>query len=242
MYDIIGDIHGCLEEMKGLLEKLGYEYPYDNHPKGRIPVFLGDITDRGWYSFGTYHLVSELVKSGKALMCHGNHDDKLMRYFQGRNVMLLHGLDKTVAEFEKQQADPEEVVDFLSKVPYFHSLDDDKLVAVHAAWHEKFWDYGPTSKKCRTWALFAPNRGMREDGYPDRVDWVGPRIVTEKSPVIVYGHQPYQEVRIENKTYGIDTGCVFGGKLTALRYPEMELVSVDAERKYTEGETRWGDQ
>lgn len=239
MFDLIGDVHGCLMELNELLEKLGYEE--GKHPDGRLPVFLGDLTDRGWYSFGVYHLVSELVKSGNALLVRGNHDDKLMRWAMGRNVMLFHGLDKTIAEFEKQAVDKQEVVDFFSNIPYFHSLDDNKLVAVHAAWHEKFWDYGPSSKKCRTWCLFAPNRGMREDGFPDRVNWVAPRIVKEDSPTIVYGHQPYKEVRVENKTYGIDTGCVFGGKLTALRYPEMELVSVDSPRQYAEGEVKWGE-
>jgi protein phosphatase len=240
MYDIIGDVHGCLVELTKLLEKLGYNTNTHNHPKGRRVIFLGDICDRGWYSYGTYQLVQDMVMRNRAMLVRGNHDDKLLRFFEGKGVVQNHGLDKTILDFQKNCVDAQSVVKFLSDVPFFLSLHNDKLIVVHAAWKNSFWVYGCMNKKCRTWCLFAPNRGMREDGFPDRVDWVGPRQLTDESPIIVYGHQPYLEPRIENKTYGIDTGCVFGGKLTALRYPEMDLVSVGAERCYADSETRWG--
>lgn len=240
MYDIIGDVHGCLEELIMLLEKLGYNTETKTHPNGRRVVFLGDICDRGWYSYGTYHLVYDMVMRNKAIMVRGNHDDKLRRFFEGNRVIQNHGLDKTIADFQTHCVPEQDVSEFLSEVPLFLSLDNDKLIVVHAAWKEKFWTYGCMDKRCRTWCLFAPNNGMCEDGFPDRIDWVRSRQVSTDSPVIVYGHQPYREPRVENKTYGIDTGCVFGGKLTALMYPEMELISVNAKRCYAEGETRWG--
>lgn len=240
MYDIIGDLHSCLTELTTLLEKLGYNPETHNHPEGRRVVFLGDICDRGWYSYGTYQLVYDMVMKNRAMMVRGNHDDKLLRFHQGSRVVQNHGLDKTILDFQNHCVDAESVATFLSKVPYFLSLDNDKLIVVHAAWKESLWQYGCMDKKCRTWCLFAPNNGMRQDGFPDRIDWVKPRKVDANSPTIVYGHQPYREPRVENKTYGIDTGCVFGGKLTALKYPEMEFVSVNADRCYAEGETKWG--
>jgi protein phosphatase len=159
----------------------------------------------------------------------------------GRNVQLSHGLKKTTDAFEKSGLNKKDtLVQLQEAMPYYRVLDDGKLVVVHGAWRETFLADGPRSKKCRTWCLFCPNKGMGEDGFPIRIDWVRDRLVNDNSATIVYGHQPYREVRIENKTYGIDTGCVFGGKLTALRYPEMEIVQVPARQNYSNKPTKWG--
>jgi protein phosphatase len=69
---------------------------------------------------------------------------------------------------------------------------------------------------------------------PDRIDWVTPRVVKDESPWIVYGHQPYKEARIQNKTIGVDLGCVFGNKLGCVRWPERKIITVDAARPYSE--------
>jgi len=78
---------------------------------------------------------------------------------------------------------------------------------------------------------FGPNTGKTlENGLPDRIDWVSQR--KERDKCIVYGHQPYMDVRVENNTYGIDTGCVFGNKLSCLRWPEKEVIQVKALKEY----------
>lgn len=242
MYDIIGDVHGCMYELQLLFEKLGYKQKKNGFvsPDDRIAVFVGDLVDRGRSSVTVLNLVKDMVRRGLALAVRGNHDDKLMRWAQGRNVTLSHGLKKTVWQVEKAGMKRQEVVDFIGNIPYFQLLDDNKLVVTHGAWKDNYMDMSPFSKKCRTWCLFMPNKGLGSDGYPIRIDWASERVLTEKSPIIVYGHQPYKEVREKNKTYGIDTGCVFGNKLTALRYPEMEFVQVDAQETYAQA-GRWGE-
>ena len=144
-----------------------------------------------------------------------------------------HGLDRTVRQFEQAGYDNGKVAEFLKTLPWHLSLDGGKLIVVHAAWRDGLETEKPGL--LRSWCLYAPCTGQTlPNGMPDRIDWVSQRQVTEASPWIVYGHQPYDEVRILNKTAGIDTGCVFGGKLTALRWPEMEVVQVSAKERYDE--------
>ena len=237
MYDIIGDIHGCTYELSLLLEKMGYEWDtFDGTiiykpPDGRKAVFVGDLVDRGYSSATAYCLVRDMVRAGFALLCRGNHDDKFMRWAKGNNVILNHGLDKTTEDAGRMGLSKEGILDFLKNTPMYLSLDDGKLIVAHAAWRNSLKDKSPFDKKCRTWCLYGPTTGKTlENGLPDRIDWAAERKETE--PLIVYGHQPYKEPRYLNGTYAIDTGCVFGGHLTALRYPEMEIVQIKANRTY----------
>jgi len=234
-WDILGDCHGCWEEMSKLLDKLGHKWgnsgAIHKPSDGRKIVFLGDITDRGPYSLACYAYAKMMVEQEFAFWVLGNHDDKLRRWALGRDVQLSHGLAKTVREFEQAGVDKKQVAEFLGSLPHYLLLDDRKLVCVHGAWRD-----GMEKEKqgtIRSWCLFAPTTGKTlPNGMPDRIDWVTPREPKDDSPWIVYGHQPMKETRIQNKTVGIDTSCVFGGKLTALRWPEMELVSVPAARQY----------
>lgn len=244
-FDIIGDVHGCWEELSKLMDKLGHRWdesgaihkPCDD----RHVVFLGDMTDRGQYSLACYAYARMMVEKGYASWVLGNHDDKLRRWAGGRDVKLSHGLSKTVHEFEQAGADKKQVADFLGSLPLYLALDEGRLVCVHGAWRD-----GLEKDKqgtIRSWCLYAPTTGKTlPNGLPDRIDWTTPRQPKDDSPWIVYGHQPYPEARLLNKTAGIDTGCVFGGKLTALRWPEMELVDVPAERQYDKHPTAGGEQ
>lgn len=234
-YDIVGDVHGCLLELSKLLEKLGYSWDHERNiyqpPNGRLLVFVGDIVDRGRSSYETFLYVKTMVEAGYALMVRGNHDDKFMRWAKGNNVMLLHGLDKTVQSAKNFGTPKEEIYEFLKDLPYYLLLDDEKLAVVHAAWKPSMATRHNMHKKCRTWALFGPVTGKKLDsGLPDRIDWAAQR--EERSPIVVYGHQPHKELYVVNNAYCIDTGCVFGGHLTALRYPEMEFVQVRASAVY----------
>jgi len=235
MYDIIGDIHSCFYEFIDLLEKLGYEYRNNIFipPKGRQLVLVGDVIDRGLYPSFVFILIEKMKQQGYLIMIKGNHDDKLQRYSKGNKVQLLHGLDYTIKNMEESKIEKERIFKFFNSIPYFLILDDGKLIIVHAAWKDSYISRDPFSRKKNYYCLFGPTTGNMVDGLPERIDWAINREIDKLSPIIVHGHQPLEEVREINKVWDIDTGCVFGNKLTALKYPEMEIVQVYAKYNYS---------
>ncbi len=232
-FDIIGDIHGCYNELIYLLKKLGYlrEGNLFVHPDHRKVVFVGDITDRGPASLKCIHLVYELVQAEKALYVPGNHCNKLYRYLIGRNVQIKHGLETTVAELENLHPRERKKVShsfrmLYENAPLYTVLDEQNLVVCHAGIRQDM--IGKTNKKVESFVLYGDTTGQKDiNGLPERRDWA--KSYTGKS-LIVYGHTPIFEPRWKNNTVNIDTGCVFGGKLTALRYPERETVFVQSEQ------------
>ncbi len=241
MYDIIGDVHGCYEECIALLNTLGYEWKNELpvHPKGRKPIFLGDITDRGPASVQMMQLTTELCKRNLANYVPGNHCDKLYRYLLGRNVQVKNGLETTVAEL--QALTPKEyrlVTHAFKKLyeasPLYLVLDEGRLVVAHAGIKEK--DIGLTNKKVKSFVLYGDVTGETDStGFPIRRDWAK---TYKGSAWIVYGHTPVKEPRGIGHTINIDTGCVFGGRLTAWRYPEKECVAVPSEQPLIEEKFR----
>lgn len=242
LYDIVGDLHACLHELYQLLEKLDYMWDPSRSlyipPENRVLVSVGDIVDRGRHPAATYGFVRNMVTAEYMLSVRGNHDDKLMRYAKGNAVTLNHGLDETVKQLQAQNIPKDSIYEFIKGLPYYLSLDDGKLIITHAAWRDDLLERDPFHKKCRSWCLYGPTTGeTNEHGLPVRIDWASKRTVKETSPTVVYGHQPYNEPRVVNKTYGVDTGCAFGGHLTAIRYPEMDCVQVEALEVYCEHPT-----
>jgi protein phosphatase len=233
-FDIIGDVHGCYDELIELLNKLGYDTTEPDRvvpPPGRKAVFLGDLVDRGPDSVGVLRLVKKMVERGEALCVPGNHDVKLMRKLRGRNVQLTHGLAETMQQIE---ALPESAAghfaDFIDSLIGHFVLDDGRLVVAHAGMKEQY--IGRASRRVREFALYGETTGETDEfGLPVRHNWAAEY---RGNATIVYGHTPVPEADWLNKTINIDTGCVFGGKLTALRYPEREMVSVPARRTYAE--------
>jgi len=230
MYDIIGDIHGCYDELVSLTKKLGYEWSkgFPVHPKGRMLAFVGDLTDRGPKSINVMEIVYKLVIEEKtAHYTPGNHCDKLYRYFLGRKVQIKNGLETTVAEYEqlslKEQAKARShFMKLFEKAPLYLQLDQGNLIIAHAGIRHDY--IGKTGSKVKTFVLYGDITGETNlDGTPVRRDWA--KQYTGDAWV-VYGHTPVEKPRKINNTWNIDTGCVFGGMLTALRYPEMEPVSV----------------
>ena len=233
-FDIIGDIHGCYDELVMLLEKLGYiknESGIYCHPFGRQAAFLGDLCDRGTKNTEVLRLVMDMVKSGNAIAVPGNHDVKLLKYLRGKSVQKTHGLDITVSQLDAAGEDfRNEVTSFLDGLVSHYVLDDGKLVISHAGIKEKY--IGRGSMRVRDFCLYGETTGETDEyGLPVRLDWAADY---RGRATVVYGHIPQTEVQALNGTYCIDTGCVFGGKLTALRYPEKECVSVKALRQYYE--------
>ncbi|MEA5554318.1 polynucleotide kinase-phosphatase [Anabaena cylindrica UHCC 0172] len=245
-FDIIGDIHGCCDELEILLHQLGYQkraesspalwdYPIYYHPEGRKAVFLGDLVDRGTRILDTVKLVRNMVFSGTALCVPGNHENKLLRKLRGKNVRVNHGLEQTLNEIEAlpdevREAFSKELQKFLDSLISHYLLDEGRLVVAHAGMKQEMQGRG--SGAVREFALYGESTGeIDEFGLPVRYNWAGEY---RGEGMVVYGHTPVPEAEWLNNTIDIDTGCVFGGKLTALRYPEKELVSVAAARVYCE--------
>ncbi|MGW3913413.1 polynucleotide kinase-phosphatase [Streptomyces sp. NPDC005070] len=228
-FDIVGDIHGCASELETLLGKLGY---VDGaHPEGRTAVFVGDLVDRGPDSPGVLRRVMSMVGSGNALCVPGNHENKLGRYLKGRQVQHTHGLAETIeqmdAESEEFRASVREFVDGLVS---HYVLDGGRLVVCHAGLPEKY--HGRTSGRVRSHALYGDTTGETDEfGLPVRYPWAEDY---RGRAAVVYGHTPVPNATWLNNTICLDTGAVFGGKLSALRWPERELVDVPAERVWYE--------
>ena len=255
-FDIIGDIHGCCDELEQLLEKLGYKIdilslPFQpwagsgeevleveatyHHPNGRKVIFLGDLVDRGPRILDTIVLVQNMIKAGQAFCVVGNHDDKLLRQIQGKNVKINHGLENSIAEIdalptETKAETTEDIQDFLESLISHYVLDDGKLVVAHAGLKQELQGRGAGA--VRAFAMYGETTGeIDEFGLPVRHNWAAEY---RGQAMVVYGHTPVPEPVWLNNTIDLDTGCVFGGKLTALRYPERELVSVPAAKVYCE--------
>jgi len=234
-FDLIGDVHGCFDELVELLAALGYETgPNDgawHHPAGRKCVFLGDLVDRGPKIPEVLKLVMSTVASGAALCVPGNHDMKLMRKLRGRDVQITHGLAESLAQLANESEEfRTQVAEFLDDLVSHYVLDDGKLVVAHAGLKESM--HGRGSGAVREFALFGETTGETDEfGLPVRYNWAAEY---RGAAMVVYGHTPVPEPEWLNRTINLDTGCVFGGKLTALCYPERELVSVSAKRTYAE--------
>jgi protein phosphatase len=241
-FDIVGDIHGCLDETLDLLTTLGYAVAVGaaddggrrfavEPPDGRRAIFLGDLTDRGPDAPGVLRLVMDMVDAGMAMCLPGNHDEKLLRKLKGRNVRINHGLDLTLEQLETEPPGfAERVIQFLDGLISHYVLDDGRLVVAHAGLTEPL--QGRASKAVRDFALYGDVTGETDDiGLPVRRDWAAEY---RGSAMVVYGHSAVADAEWLNNTIDIDTGCVFGGRLTALRYPERELISVPARRVYSE--------
>ncbi|MFD4132096.1 polynucleotide kinase-phosphatase [Streptomyces goshikiensis] len=228
-FDIIGDIHGCASELETLLAKLGYED--GAHPEGRTAVFVGDLVDRGPDSPGVLRRVMGMVRSGNALCVPGNHENKLGRYLKGAQVRQTHGLAETIEQLARE---PEEFVrevrEFIAGLVSHYVLDGGRLVVCHAGLPEKY--HGRTSGRVRSHALYGDTTGETDEfGLPVRYPWAEEY---RGKAVVVYGHTPVPNTAWINNTICLDTGAVFGGRMTALRWPERELVDVPAEKVWYE--------
>ncbi|WP_028802228.1 polynucleotide kinase-phosphatase [Streptomyces sp. 142MFCol3.1] len=228
-FDIIGDIHGCASELESLLGKLGYVDGV--HPAGRTAVFVGDLVDRGPDTPGVLRRVMSMVGSGNALCVPGNHENKLGRHLRGRKVQHTHGLAETI---EQLAGESDEFVvgvrAFLDGLVSHYVLDGGRLVVCHAGLPEKY--HGRTSGRVRSHALYGDTTGETDEfGLPVRYPWAEDY---RGRAAVVYGHTPVPTATWLNNTICLDTGAVFGGKLTALRWPERELVDVPAERVWYE--------
>ena len=235
-FDIIGDIHGCFDELVELLKALGYTIstqPNGNTlvepPHGRKAVFVGDFVDRGPKVTEVLRLVMQMQNADTAICVPGNHDLKLVRALRGKNVNPTHGLAESLAQLEKEPVEfKTQIAEFLESLVSHYVLDNGKLIVAHAGMKAEL--QGRASGRVREFALYGETTGETDEfGLPIRRNWADEY---RGAATVVYGHTPVPEPQWVNRTINIDTGCVFGGKLTALRYPEKELVAVPAHQTY----------
>src|SRR5215469_13262993 len=235
-FDVVGDVHGCRAELESLLAALGYEVTRDAdgraigaHQDGRRAIFVGDLVDRGPDTSGVLRLVMGMVVAGDALCVPGNHEAKLLRALRGRGVQITHGLAESLAQLGAETAEFRDNVErFLDGLVSHYVLDGGRLVVSHAGLTERL--QGRASARVRDFCLFGETTGETDEyGLPVRYPWAEEY---RGRAMVLYGHTPVPTPEWLNNTLCLDTGCVFGGKLTALRYPERELVSVPAAEVY----------
>jgi len=235
-FDVIGDVHGCRDELEQLLDKLGYAIERDaagrptgaSHP-ARKAVFLGDLVDRGLDTPGVLRLVMGMVAAGTAICVPGNHEVKLLKALRGKNVQRSHGLDASMEQLDRETDDfRAQTETFIDGLISHYVLDGGRLVVAHAGLIERY--HGRASGRVREFCLYGQTTGETDEyGLPVRYPWAQEY---RGRAVVLYGHTPVPEAEWLNNTMCLDTGCVFGGRLTALNYPERTLVSVPAARVY----------
>jgi protein phosphatase len=235
-FDIVGDVHGCCDELEALLGDLGYRVEWGANrrvtvtpPSGRSLVFVGDLVDRGPRIPDVLRIAMAMRNAGTALCVEGNHDNKFGRRLNGANVTAGDGLQMSIDQVEAEGAAfKERVRAFIARLPSYLWLDEGRLVVAHAGLKEEM--IGREDGKVRSFALYGDTTGeMDEDGYPVRRNWAAGY---SGEAAIVYGHVAAPEVQWLNNTICLDSGCCYGGRLTALRWPEREIVSVAAARVY----------
>ncbi|MBF0196741.1 MAG: metallophosphoesterase [Planctomycetes bacterium] len=208
---VISDIHGCLQEFNELLAKL----PIKTNSQF---VFLGDYIDRGPHSAGVIDRILKLKESYEVVALAGNHEQMLMHFLEDKSTpeaasFVINGGGATLASYSDSLGDyqmPEEHMDFLKSLKLCHEMDDDFFV------HAGVPDVPLTKlhkKKYESEMLW-----IRKPFFYSSYNW-GKRIF--------HGHTPVKECTIGEKRVNVDTGCVYGNKLTALMLPEMETFCVE---------------
>jgi diadenosine tetraphosphatase ApaH/serine/threonine PP2A family protein phosphatase len=237
-FDFVGDVHGCVEELIALLILLGHvdaatRLP-QRHPQGRTLVLLGDLTDRGPANLAVLRLVRELEAVG-ALRVKGNHDEKLARWMRGnRKIRIAAGIAGTIAELEHlPDEELHEMGVWLGSAEPHVMLDGGRIAAAHAGIDER--NQGRRSPGAQSFGLYGAATGLLdENDVPIASDWA---LDYAGAAVVVHGHVVHAEPRIVNNVVAIDTGCVFGGRLTAYRWPERTFESVPARGEFVEDRT-----
>ena len=239
-FDVVGDVHGCASELVELLARLGYTVALTGQGSsrraevgaatGRTAIFVGDFVDRGPASPDVLRVAMAMVAAGQALAVPGNHDVKLVRWLEGRQVKISHGLDRTIQQFETEAPELRAAVQrFFAALPSHLWLDGGRLAVAHAGLKEEM--LGKVSGDVRRFCLYGETSGETDEfGLPVRYHWAAEYA---GETAVVYGHTPVPAPEWVNNTLCIDTGACFGGRLTALRWPEREIVSVPAARTYS---------
>lgn len=240
--DFIGDIHGCFTELITLLKELNYKAKdgFFIHPEGRKFMSVGDVMSRGPKSLKTMLFFKEHIEKGLAYMTDSNHGWKIARWLDGRNVKMNHGdenVEKELKDYEQQYGQEnttrlkEDLKTFLLSAPSHYVVTKNgvaTVVCTHAGIRDEW--IGKQSDSISDFCRYGDTDGFDESGKPIRKDWT---VHHKGSQLIIWGHDPKPQPQLINNTLNIDQGVVFGGRLTAFRYPEWTIVSIKAEENYS---------
>ena len=238
-FDIIGDVHGCTDELETLLQELGYGVTWHDDagerrvtvttPPGRRLIFVGDLVDRGPRTPDALRIVMSVAAAGTGFCVPGNHDAKFVRWLEGHNVTLTHGLDRSVAQMGAEPKSFHQAArSFLGALPSHIWCDGGRLVIAHGGLTADM--IGRSTGAVREFCVYGDTDGATDaQGLAVRYHWAADY---RGETTIVYGHTPVADAIWLNNTLCLDTGCCFGGKMSALRWPEREIVSVPALQQY----------
>ena len=211
---VIGDVHGCIRELDKLIKKINPQ------KKDRI-LFLGDLVNRGPES----KAVVELARNLKARSLVGNHELRLMEYLHTQDASDLRPYElSTLDELEAEDWK------YLESMILWLEFPKDKKVFVHGGflpnqpWHKQL-----ASVVTQIQNVDRNGRPSSRNGNPKDKFWAN---LWKQKPYVIYGHTPRANVYKRPKSLGIDTGCVWGGKLTALILPENRIIQIKSARNY----------
>ena len=218
---ITGDIHGCFDEFEELLKKVNL-MPVDKL------IILGDLFDRGPNSYEVFQKVLALQKEIKDFhLIKGNHEDLLVKSTHDFYTWSINGCDKTIESFKTNNDDVYNYIDYFKSLPTYYK--DDKIICVHAGmgFYETVED---ADDETLIWDRDCANYGI----------YNGPLVITGHTPVKVPYIWQDSDIKVfeydiqydlpDHGFMGIDTACVFGGRLTAVVIMDnkMMLRAVDS--------------
>lgn len=206
---VVGDIHGCYDELMALLEKV------DLGASDRV-VSVGDLITKGPKSREVLQL---FMTDGRLSTVIGNHDLALRRYWNGEDINLKPAQKEAHKELK---AGKDDYTSFLNRLPFM--IDLGTHLVVHAGLRPNVELYSQTTGDLTRLRTLGPNRES-EEGTP----WYH---VYHGDKTVLFGHWPAPEPRKGEKAIGLDTGCVYGHNLTAYIIETNEFVSVSALRAY----------
>ncbi|MBL4575241.1 MAG: metallophosphoesterase [Opitutaceae bacterium] len=210
----IGDVHGCVDELAALIEKLEIK------PEDQI-IYLGDLVNRGPDSHG----VISIARKTATVAIMGNHEQRLLKYRKkGSNSTLSSNEQKTF-----EQLTPKDWKFIEQMIPTYYVPEID-TVFVHGGFlPQRAWQDQPLSIITNIQVLVEGKKPAKRRDYPEAPYWAD---FWEGPPFVVYGHTPRDEIYKKPQSIGIDTSCAGGGKLTAYCLPGKEIVQVPSAREY----------
>lgn len=241
-YAIISDVHGCYDELVEL-NKLILDFDKKNKTKHKL-ISLGDLCDRGPKNVKTLEFWKKQIQNKDAIVIQGNHCNVLWEALSKNKSRPYPGLPVTINELNQLLVEQPKQYESLKNfwVSYWNQskpflvLDNGKLIVTHAGmtrWLADSYIFAgkfPSDDITKAICLYGANIDKYGGGkYGELGFW---QNAWDSEQIVVYGHFVTKEVSINNNTWGIETGVVFGGKITALLYPEMKILQVNAKRKY----------
>lgn len=201
----VGDIHGRYDKLVALMDRIEIDFDAD-----RL-VFLGDYVDRGEQSYEVIEYLVDLKQRNpypQTVFLKGNHEDMMGKYLAGKDRLtwLINGGQQTLESYMQHHRDPEKPLIPEAHRHFFDSLqlyhESDNYIFVHAGLRKNV----PLEKQ-----------------KPEDLLWIRKKFIDtdfDFGKTVVFGHTPLEEPLLLPNKIGIDTGAVYGNKLTCVRLPE----------------------